>query len=151
MTCPMVAKKVITHFPMENSDPVTIAQRYHLRIKILPLASNISTLNSTLLVAREHHSQPNIRYTGTLPPNIPTLIETDGWWLTSWHVCSLQWTSCHQSLNINNDGNSYHYGNYTNTNPGHNLWHNSKYKCWCQQIHWGHSRFKNYVKTAAEC
>ena len=119
-------QKVITYFPIENSDPVNIEQRY----------------------------------TGTLAPNISTLLGTDTWWLTitlwalqsqrwmmiaSWHAYSLQWYWCHQSLNLNNDGNSYHYGNYTNTS--YNLWHNSKYKCRWQDMYWWHSGLKNYVKT----
>ena len=31
MTYPLVTKRIITHFSMENNDPVIIEQRYHLR------------------------------------------------------------------------------------------------------------------------
>ena len=39
MIYPLVTKKVITHFPMKNNDPVTIEQRYHLRKQKNPFPS----------------------------------------------------------------------------------------------------------------
>ena len=57
-------------------------------------------------------------------------------WMMTHQLTYLQFSMIQisQSLNFINGGNSYCYGNYTNTNPSYNLWLNSKYKCRWQQI-----------------